>query len=281
MFWQFGRHRLCWQGKPLTMGILNVTPDSFSDSYPTPEAAMKQARHLVDGGATIIDIGGESTRPGSTGIGTEEELARILPVIRALRKAYDIPLSVDTQKPQVAKAAIDEGVDIVNHVSASLDYEAMLPVIADSDVGYVAMHMRERPKSMQRNPSYDEPVKEVTEALLKVGKAAKKLGIASERLIFDPGIGFGKRLEHNRALMKNLSAMCSQLERPLLLGLSRKSWLEHLLGPEIDAGDERDAHTAIATVLLNNPNVLVHRVHNVGLINRALDLAQFLARESD
>ena len=276
MIWQCGRHRMAWQGTPWIMGILNVTPDSFSDGYPTVEAALKQAHRLIEDGADMVDIGGESTRPGSLGIGVDEELARILPVIRALRRAFDIPLSVDTQKPEVARIAIAEGIDVVNHVSASLDYQAMLPVIAASEVGYVAMHMRERPKSMQRNPDYKDPVEEVTRALQRVGDAAKEQGIAPKRLIYDPGIGFGKKLAHNLALMKNLDVMGDRLGRPLLLGISRKSWLEHLLGPGIDPGGERDAHTAAATVLLDTDSVWCHRVHNVGLIKRALALGRAL-----
>lgn len=277
MFWDCGSSRWALEDGPLIMGIVNATPDSFSDGYPSLKAALDHAVSLIEAGAHILDIGGESTRPGSSSVSLEEELRRTLPLIRELRKISDIPLSIDTQKAAVAQVVLDEGVAIINHVSASLDFESMLPVLASYKAGYVAMHMRDRPKTMQENPAYADPVAEVTESLTKVGSAAAALGIDSERILYDPGIGFGKTLAHNLALMRALPAMKVALARPLLLGISRKSWLQHLLGDDLGDLAERDAHTALTTTQLNHPAVLCHRVHNVGLVSRALKVSRALS----
>lgn len=254
------------------MGIVNATPDSFSDAYPDKRAAIKHAEELEWAGADILDIGGESTRPGSESVTLDEELARVIPVIKVLVKQSKLPISIDTQKAEVARAALEAGATIINHVSASLDFQSMLPLVKQFNAGYVAMHMRARPKTMQENPHYENAILEVTEALRAVKTKALELGISEEHIVYDPGIGFGKLLSHNLELLQHLAALHTALERPLLLGISRKSWLRALLGPEIDVSKERDAHSALASVLLQQRGVLCHRVHNVGQLKRAFQL---------
>ena len=276
MEWQCGRYRLRLDERPLIMGILNVTPDSFSDGYPSFDAAIAQAERLVHEGAHIIDVGGESARPGAESIAVEDELARVIPVIEALRQRFDVPISIDTQKASVAREALRAGASIVNGVSATLDFREMAPVIAESDAGFVAMHMLDRPRRMQRNPSYDDVVGEVAEALAAVGAHLAELGVASERLVYDPGIGFGKVLKHNLVLLENTKGLAERLGRPLLIGVSRKSWLTHLLAVPRDAINELDTFTVLASIRLPFPAAAIHRVHNVRLLDRAFRLADRL-----
>ena len=276
MIWQCGPYRVELEQKPVVMGILNVTPDSFSDGYPTLTAALAQAERLLADGADIIDIGGESTRPGSEGLSVGEELDRVIPVVEALA-GKGVPLSIDTQKPDVARAAIGAGVAIINHVSASLDYAAMIPVLQDTNAGYVAMHMRERPKTMQENPRYDDVVTEVTGALTAVRRALKNAGIAEGRIVFDPGIGFGKKLAHNLELMAAVSGIRKELGLPLMMGLSRKSWLNHLLGADMKDNTSLDAYSLAASLSLPFPAVAIHRVHNVKLLRDGFNLTNALA----
>ncbi|MDJ0840436.1 MAG: dihydropteroate synthase [Acidobacteriota bacterium] len=273
MFWDCGRYRLNLAERPLIMGILNATPDSFSDGYHTLDSALAHAQRLVLDGADILDVGGESTRPGSESVSTAEELERVTPLIETLRQRYDLPLSVDTQKPEVARAAIEAGADIVNGVSASLDYEAFTPVLAETGVGFVAMHMQNRPRTMQVNPEYTDVVAEVAGALDAAADHLAAAGVAGDRILFDPGIGFGKTLTHNLALLNGLEALMDRLQRPLLIGISRKSWLTHLLDVPRNANPELDAYTMVASTRLPFPAAAVHRVHNVKWLKRALVLA--------
>lgn len=258
------------------MGILNATPDSFSDGYPTLEVALRHADQLIRDGADIIDIGGESTRPGSDPVDEAEELRRVIPLVQTLRARYDLPLSVDTQKASVARAAVDAGADIINGVSASLDFEAVTPLLAETTVGYVAMHMASRPKTMQSNPQYSDVVTEVGDALDHVGKHLADNGVAPDRLLYDPGIGFGKSLDHNLNLLKGLETLSNRLKRPLLMGVSRKSWLTHLLDVPRTDTHTLDAHTVTATLAMPHPAAAVHRVHNVKLLKDALRLREAL-----
>lgn len=281
MFWQCGNYRLDLSQRPLLMGILNVTPDSFSDGYPDKPRALDQAQRLIDAGADILDVGGESTRPGSESVAEQAEMARVLPIIEALASRCNVPISIDTQKPAVAAAAIKAGASIINHVSGSLDYGDMLPVLQQSHAGYVAMHMLSRPKTMQRNARYDDVVQEVAAALAVVASAAKDAHIAADRLLFDPGIGFGKRLEHNLALLRDLPRLVQHLQRPLLLGISRKSWLDKLLDVPMQPIDERDAYTAIASIMAPFPTVVVHRVHRVAWVRKAFKLKNALSVNGD
>ena len=276
--WHCGSFTLDFSEQPLVMGILNVTPDSFSDGYIGLEAALAQAERLVSEGADIIDVGGESTRPGSQGVSLDEELARVIPVIERLAQCVDVPISVDTQKPAVARRALQAGASIVNHVSATLDFEEMLPVIAESKAGYVAMHMSERPRVMQENPSYLDVVGELNEKLGAVFSAMDAAGVDKDRILPDPGIGFGKDLRHNLEIMRTVNTMSNTLGRPLLMGLSRKTWISHLLGTSREAINELDAYTILASTLLPFPAVAVHRVHNVRWMKSALKLRMCLSK---
>ncbi len=244
---------------PRVMGIVNVTPDSFSDGgkFNRSDKAIAHAMQLVEEGADILDIGGESTRPGATPVPLEEELKRVLPVIKALAQA-GVPLSIDTYKPEVMRAAIDSGVDMVNDVRALQAPNAM-EIVAKSHVGVCLMHMQGLPQNMQVDPQYADVVLEVMEFLAARLQAAEAAGISRNRLLLDPGFGFGKRTAHNLTLLNHLSSLQS-LGIPLLVGLSRKSVLGQVAGLDVD---ER-LHASIAAAVLSaikGANIV--RVHDV------------------
>lgn len=245
--------------KPRVMGIVNVTPDSFSDGgkFNTTDKAVAHALELVEQGADILDIGGESTRPGATPVPLDEELNRVIPVIKALVKA-GVPLSIDTYKPEVMRAAIDAGVDIVNDVCALQEPNA-LEIVAASQVGVCLMHMQGRPQTMQADPQYQDVVAEVTSFLAARLKATEQAGIARGRIVLDPGFGFGKRTEHNLTLLNQLSSLQS-LGLPLLIGLSRKSVLGQVVGSELD---ERIHASIAASVVSVMKGANIVRVHDV------------------
>lgn len=254
------------------MGILNTTPDSFSDGGMNdgPGTAMDHARRMISEGAEIIDIGGESTRPGAAEVPEEEEISRTTPVIRALRAEWEGWISIDTSKAGVAEAALAAGADIVNDVSGLRD-PAMVAVCAAAGCGVVAMHMQGQPRTMQLSPSYEDVVREVREFFVERHESLTSAGIHPEALCFDPGIGFGKTLDHNLALLRSLDQLAAQ-GRPLLLGVSRKSFLGQLLGePAMDA---REWPTAALTSLGREKGVLLHRVHNVKANLEALRLTE-------
>lgn len=244
---------------PRIMGIVNVTPDSFSDGgkFNTTDKAVAHGMELVEQGADILDIGGESTRPGATPVPLAEELNRIIPVIKALAQA-GVPLSIDTYKPEVMRAAIDAGADIVNDVCA-LQENGALEIVAASQVGVCLMHMQGRPQTMQVDPQYQEVVKEVADFLAARLKAAEQAGIARERIVLDPGFGFGKRTEHNLTLLNHLSSLQSS-GLPLLIGLSRKSVLGQVVGLSID---ERIHASIAASVVSVMKGANIVRVHDV------------------
>jgi dihydropteroate synthase len=211
------------------MGVLNVTPDSFSDggSFLEPEAALVHALRMEREGAEIIDIGGESTRPGAVKVTSEEELRRVIPVIGALRARSNVLISIDTSKAVVAQEALRCGADIINDVTALLGDSRMREVVAQSRAGVILMHMQGEPGTMQRNPRYEDVVGEVAEFLRQRVSAAIGYGMAEESIAVDPGIGFGKKPEHNLALIRSLDRLTS-LGRPILVGVSRKSFLHWL-----------------------------------------------------
>ena len=244
---------------PRVMGIVNVTPDSFSDGgkFNTTDKAVAHAMELVAQGADILDIGGESTRPGATPVPLEEELSRVIPVIKALVQA-GVPLSIDTYKPEVMRAAIDAGADIVNDVCALREPNA-LEIVAASKVGVCLMHMQGRPQTMQADPQYQDVVKEVTDFLAARLKASEQAGIARERIVLDPGFGFGKRTSHNLTLLNHLSSLQS-LGLPLLIGLSRKSVLGQVVGSAVD---ERIHASIAASVVSVMRGANIVRVHDV------------------
>lgn len=255
-------------GEPLVVGILNVTPDSFSDGglYRDPAAAVRRAQEMVREGAGMIDVGGESTRPGADVVPDAEEAARVVPVIRRLKDTLDVPVSVDTRKAEVARAALAAGADVVNDVSALRD-PAMAAVVASSGAGLVLMHMRGTPKTMQLDPHYDDVVREVTDELGAALAEARGAGIEPERVVVDPGIGFAKNQRHNLALLRGLDAL-TRLGRPVYLGVSRKAFLGQILGGA--PPEERAAATAAACVAGLLAGARIFRVHDVRMVREAL-----------
>ncbi|MCH8841087.1 MAG: dihydropteroate synthase [Planctomycetes bacterium] len=250
------------------MGIINVTPDSFSDGgkFLSVEAAVEQALRLVDEGADLLDIGGESTRPYSDPVSTEDELGRIRPVFETLANRVSIPLSIDTNKSAVARAALAAGAEIINDVTALTGDAAMLQLAAESAAGICAMHMQGTPQTMQDSPHYDDVVREVREYLSSRLEALVAAGIAAERVCLDPGIGFGKTDQHNLALMAHCERL-HELGRPLLVGHSRKGFLGKLLG---DEQADRTSATVGAALSLSVQGVQVIRVHDVRGVREAL-----------
>jgi dihydropteroate synthase len=254
------------------MGILNLTPDSFYDGGRRfdPAKAVADALALVEAGADIIDIGGESTRPGAEPVPAEEELRRVLPVIRALRPQAEMPLSIDTYKAEVARQALAEGVDIVNDISALSFDPDMGSVVATERVPVVLMHMQGEPRSMQKQPRYHDVVAEVHDFLAARIEAALAQGIERANIVIDPGIGFGKTLEHNYALLRHLPSFAS-LGQPLLVGASRKAFIGRVL--DIADADHRLEGSLAAAVAAVLGGAHIVRVHDVRETRRALAVA--------
>ncbi len=262
MIWKFRNRTLDLSQRARVMGILNTTPDSFSDGgkHNAIDAALHHARTMIAEGAEIIDIGGESTRPGADPVDANEEIRRTAPVIRALRAEWDGCISIDTMKAAVAEAALDAGADIVNDVSGLTSDPAMTPLCAASCCGVVVMHMRGTPQTMQKAPVYADVVAEVTAWLAARHDVLRAAGIEESALCYDPGIGFGKTLDHNIALLRNL-AHIAPAGRPILLGVSRKSCIAGILGePEIE---KRDWPTVAITARARDQGIMLHRVHQV------------------
>lgn len=251
---------------PKVMGIVNVTPDSFSDGgrFSSTDKAIAHAHDLVAQGADILDIGGESTRPGAMPVPLDEELNRVIPVIKGLA-GIGVPLSIDTYKPEVMRAAILAGVDIVNDVCALQEPQA-LEIVAASDVGVCLMHMQGRPQNMQQDPQYQDVVQEVYDFLKGRLAAAEQAGIAKARITLDPGFGFGKRTAHNLALLEGLSTL-QKLNAPLLIGLSRKSVLGQVAGADVN---ERLYASLAASVISVMKGANIVRVHDVKATVEAL-----------
>ena len=269
-YFQCGRYRFLLS-QPLVMGIVNVTPDSFSDGghYFSTESAIEHGLKLKAEGADLLDIGGESTRPGSAPVSVEVEIARVIPVIEGLRGA-DIALSVDTMKPEVMRAALAAGADMINDVHG-LEAVGALAAVADSDCGLCVMHMRGMPADMQHDPAYADVVAEVAAYLRQRLAATQAAGIDSRRLLIDPGFGFGKTLAHNLALFKNLGEMADIA--PVLVGVSRKSFLGSLTGRPTQ---DRLLPSVIAALLAMQGGAYVVRVHDVRETVEAMRLCQEL-----
>ena len=244
------------------MGVLNVTPDSFSDGneFFEPGAAVEHGVQMEMQGADIIDVGGESTRPGAEPVSLEEELRRVIPVIEKLRAKVKVPISIDTSKAQVASAGIDAGASIINDVTAGRADKEMLSLAATRKTAMVLMHMQGEPRTMQKNPHYDDVVQEVADFFRQQYSRALECGVDPMRLAFDPGIGFGKTLEHNLSLIKNLEQLRVH-DRPLVVGVSRKSFLRKLA--ESDEMSDRLAPTVTFTAILRTRGADVVRVHDV------------------
>lgn len=257
--------------RPRIMGIVNVTPDSFSDGgrYVSTEKALEHGLQLVAEGADILDIGGESTRPGAVPVGLEEELRRVIPVIEKLSSTAGVPISIDTYKPEVMHAAIAAGADIVNDVRA-LQGPGALEVVAASGAGVCLMHMQGTPQTMQLDPHYDDVVAEVKAFLQERLAAANRAGISNERIMLDPGFGFGKRTVHNIALLQKLEDI-SGLGCPVLIGLSRKSVLGQIAGNDVDAR----LHAGIAASVISvMKGARIVRVHDVKATTDALKVVE-------
>ncbi len=257
------------------MGVLNVTPDSFSDGglYFDQEKAIARALELAEEGADIIDVGGESSRPGSDPIPENEELRRVIPVISELKKKTRAFISIDTTKAEVAEAAIDAGADMVNDISALRFDSRMASLIAQKDIPAVLMHMKGSPKDMQDNPHYDDVVGEVKAFLRERIRAAQSCGIKKEKIIVDPGIGFGKRFEDNLALINRLQEL-ADLDQPLLIGASRKSFIGRILNLPPQERVEGTIASAILSIL-HGAHIL--RVHDVKAVKRAILVAESIA----
>ncbi len=266
-----------WGDRTYVMGVINVTPDSFSDGgrFASVESALAQARALVDAGADMLDIGGESTRPYSDPVPADEELRRVVPVIEAIKAELAVAVSVDTTKAVVAEAALDAGADIVNDVSALRFDPGMAALVASRGVPVVLMHMKGTPKDMQVDPVYENAVEEIALFLEERAAFAREKGIASENIWIDPGIGFGKRLEDNLSILRRLSRF-KELGMPLLVGPSRKAFIGAVTGVERPA--DRDVGTAAVVALAAAAGADVVRVHNVEYAVQAVRIADAIHR---
>jgi dihydropteroate synthase len=247
--------------KSVIMGIVNVTPDSFSDGgkYNTGDKAFRHAQALLEQGADILDIGGESTRPGADDVTVQEELDRTVGLIDALNREFQVPISIDTTKPQVMLAAVDAGATLINDVNA-LQTDGALDVAAQAGVHVCLMHRKGTAKSMQQSPQYDSVVLEVNEFLASRKSACIDKGIDENKIILDPGIGFGKSLQHNLQLLANLEQMKSELGSEILIGVSRKTLIGDLLGLEVDQRMSASVGLAVQAVINGAKIVRVHDV---------------------
>jgi dihydropteroate synthase len=273
VIWKIRDREIDLSRRALVMGIINATPDSFSDggSFLDPQAALAHGLRMVAEGAEILDVGGESTRPGAQGVSADEEIQRVLPVIRALRRESRVLISIDTSKAAVARAALDAGADIINDVTGLRGDPDMSALAASSKAGVVIMHMQGEPRTMQVSPAYDDVVSEVGEFFRQALAGAIASGIDPMCIALDPGIGFGKSPEHNRRLLAELSAFLP-LGRPLLVGVSRKSFLGWLAGSA--AMDDRFWPGVALTSLCRERGARILRVHDVKPHTEALRMTE-------
>ena len=262
VLWKIAGQTFDLTDRAMIMGVLNVTPDSFSDGgkFFDPRRAVKHGRQMLADGADIIDVGGESTRPGADAVGATDELTRVAPVIANLRAGSDPLISIDTAKASVARAALDAGASIINDVTGGRGDEAMLPLAAKRGAALIIMHMQGTPRTMQDAPHYDDVVAEIREFFRQQYGRAIESGIDPMAIAFDPGIGFGKTLQHNLELLRSLENLRIEA-RPLVVGVSRKSFLGKILGSaEIE---DRLAPTVALSALLRERGANVLRVHDV------------------
>jgi dihydropteroate synthase len=261
--------------QPQVMGILNITPDSFSDGgvFFAPEAALAHAQEMVAAGAAIIDVGGESTRPGAAPVALQEELRRVVPVIEALRDTLPVPVSIDTRNPAVMQAAVTAGAGMINDVNA-LQTPGALEMAASLGVPVCLMHMQGIPESMQENPEYTDVVTEVRQFLASRAGACLAAGIARERILLDPGFGFGKTTRHNLLLLQQLDGLVAE-GYPVLVGLSRKSLIGKVLGLPVD---ERLYPGLALAVLAVWQGAVIVRTHDVRATRQAVDMCHAVSR---
>lgn len=257
--------------RPVLMGVVNVTPDSFFDGgrFDDPQRAVAHAVRLVEEGAALLDIGAESTRPGALPVDEQEERRRLIPVVAALAKAVSVPISVDTSKAEVARAAIDAGAVMINDVTALRGDRAMVDVAAQTGAGLVLMHVQGTPKTMQQAPHYDDVVGEIAQFLAERARFAVDHGVSQDRIVLDPGIGFGKTLDHNLDLLANLHVF-AQLGFPLLVGPSRKGFIGQLTHQSVEA---RAWGTAGVVALAVQQGANILRVHDVGPMKDVVSVA--------
>ena len=271
MKWELAGHSIdC--SKPVFMGIVNVTPDSFSDSgkFFNQGDAVAHALKLVSDGADILDIGGESTRPGSEPITIDIEIERVIPVIRGIREAgIAVPISIDTRKLEVAEKAVDAGAVIINDVTALGDDPGIGDLVAEKNLGLVLMHMQGRPQSMQENPHYDDVIAEISEFFIERVDFAQSCGVKPENIVLDPGIGFGKLLEHNLTIIAECGRFL-EIGRPVLIGTSRKRFIGEILGCKVN---KRLFGTIGSCVAALYSGARIFRVHDVGPVREAIEVA--------
>lgn len=268
LHWQLRHRSLQFGPLPALMGIINVTPDSFSDGghFFSPSLAVEHALRLEDDGADILDIGGESTRPYSTPVSTEDELSRVAPVLEALQGRVSAPISIDTSKAEVARAAIELGAEIINDVTGLTADPEMLPLAVHSQTGVCAMHMQGTPQTMQDHPSYQNVLDDIYHYLSQRDQALLQAGVDPERICLDPGIGFGKTHEHNLELVSHAERFHG-LQRPILIGHSRKGFIGKLIG---DKNSERTTGSVAISLLLAQKGIQILRVHDVLQTRQAL-----------
>lgn len=273
MIWKIRDREIDLSRRARVMGIINATPDSFSDggSYLDPQAALAHGLQMVAEGAEILDIGGESTRPGAQSVEADEEIRRVLPIIQALRRESQVLISIDTSKAAVARAALDAGADIINDVTGLRGDSDMPALAASTSAGVVIMHMQGQPRTMQVAPTYDDVVEEVGNFFRQALARSVACGIDPMRIALDPGIGFGKTPEHNRRLLAELSAFL-EFGRPLLVGASRKSFLGWLAGSS--AMDDRFWPGVALTSLCRERGARILRVHDVKPHTEALRMTE-------
>jgi dihydropteroate synthase len=262
ILWKVGGRALDLSAHALIMGVLNVTPDSFSDGgeFFTTENAVEQGKRMAADGAQIIDVGGESTRPGAEAVSADEEIARVIPVIQQLHESVSAFISVDTSKPIVAREALQAGATIINYVTGGGADPGMMALAAESGAAFIIMHMQGTPRTMQAAPRYDDVVREVAYFFRQQYERALECGVDAMAIAFDPGIGFGKTVEHNLALLANLERLRVD-DRPLVVGVSRKSSLGKMIGS--NAMEDRLAPTIACSALLRERGANVLRVHDV------------------
>jgi dihydropteroate synthase len=280
MIWNTGRRTFDLANRGVIMGVINVTPDSFSDggNFISVDTAVEHGLRLAEEGAEILDIGGESTRPGAESVSAEEEMRRVIPVIEGLAGKTAAALSIDTSKASVARAAVAAGAEIINDVTALRGDDEMARVAVESGCAVVLMHMRGTPRTMQQDPQYDNVVAEVADHLAERIAAARAAGIATDRIAIDPGIGFGKTLEHNLQLIAGLGRFAA-LGHLVLLGVSRKSFLATAAQcPDVE---DRDVPTAVLTAEGYRLGARIFRVHAVRPNVQALRLAEALRCSED
>ncbi|MFP4391959.1 MAG: dihydropteroate synthase [Desulfohalobiaceae bacterium] len=275
IIWTLARGRVLGPAPFFVLGVLNVTPDSFYDGgkFLQQEAAIKQAQTLLQEGADVLDIGGESTRPFSSRVDKEQELQRILPILtRVLEDRPQAVLSVDSYKSEVARQALEAGALIVNDVSACRFDPELLHILGQYKPGYVLMHSLDRPEEMQKEPRYKDVLQDIKSFFEQHLNRLIKAGLPEEKIVLDPGIGFGKTLEHNLQILARIQEFFG-LGRPVMVGLSNKSMWGKLLG--LESGQRQNA-TQVATALMAQKGVAVHRVHQVGLTRQSLQIVRSL-----